>query len=242
MTPPPRSTKTPLWKSIADAVTEDIAQGRYAPGDQLPTEAQLSARFGVNRHTIRRALSEMAEHGLVQSRRGAGVFVRQKPTDYPIGARVRFHQNIRAAGRLPSREVLTQETRAADAEEAEALRLPTGAPVHVSQGRSLVDATPVAYFTSVFPAALLPNLPADLARTKSVTRALKAGGIADYTRASTRITAELASATLALHLHCREGDPLLRTVSISLSPDGTPVEYGRTWFSGDRVTLTIGDS
>lgn len=246
MTPPEASgatrKKTPLWKSIAAALTDDLAQGRYAPGDQLPTESQLSARFGVNRHTIRRALADMADDGLVLSRRGAGVFVRQRPTTYPIGNRVRFHQNIRAAGRLPTRKILTQITRAADEDEAQALGLAPGAQVHVSEGLSLADDTPVAYFTSVFPAERLPDMPAHLERTTSVTKALKACGISDYTRASTRITAERASPTLALHLQCREGEPTLRTISISLAPDGTPVEYGRTWFAGDRVTLSIGDS
>ncbi len=242
MTDAPTQAKTPLWKSIATALTEDIVAGRYRPGDKLPTEAQLSARFGVNRHTIRRALSDMADQQLVLSRRGAGVFVHQPPTDYPIGPRVRFHQNIRAAGRLPAREILTLETRAADAEEAEALRLSPGAPVHVSTGRSLADGTAVAYFRSVFPAAALPDMARHLMRLSSVTKALKACGIDDYTRASTRITAQRADATLALHLQCREGDPVLRTLSVSLAPDGQPVEYGRTWFSGDRVTLTVAET
>lgn len=242
MTTRTSSKKTPLWQSIANDLTNDLSEGRYTPGDQLPTESQLAARFGVNRHTVRRALADLADQGLVLSRRGAGVFVRQIPTDYPIGTRVRFHQNIRAAGRLPSRKILTLETRAADTDEAESLALATGAFVHVSKGQSLADGMPVAFFTSVFPAALLPQLPEHLSRTSSVTKALKACGIPDYTRASTRITTHRATPTLALHLQCREGDPVLHTVSISLGPDGTPVEYGRTWFAGDRVTLTISDS
>jgi len=87
-----------LWKSIAIALTTDVAEGRYATGDQLPTEAQLAAKFGVNRHTVRRAMAALAEQGLVHARRGAGVFVTASPTDYPIGKRVRFHQGIAAGG------------------------------------------------------------------------------------------------------------------------------------------------
>jgi GntR family phosphonate transport system transcriptional regulator len=236
----PAQPKTPLWKSIAATLTEDIAEGRYIPGDKLPTEAQLAARFGVNRHTVRHALKDLADLGLVLSRRGAGVFVRQKPADYPLGRRVRFHQNIRAAGRLPSRRMLTRETRGADAEEAAALALPHGAAVHVAEGLSLADGLPVACFRSVFPADRLPDMLDHLADLSSVTAALKACGVADYTRASTRITARRATATLALHLQCREGDPVLRTVAISLDPEGRPVEFGRTWFAADRVTLTLG--
>ena len=69
--------------------------------------------------------------------------------------------------------------------------------------------------------------------------ALAAIGIADYTRASTRLTAVLADATQALHLRLREGDPLLRATSVNVEQTGVPVEYGRTWYSGDHVTLTL---
>ena len=73
----------------------------------------------------------------------------------------------------------------------------------------------------------------------SVTEALRRAGVADYIRAETRITAERANPTQALHLGLREGDPLLRTTALNTATDGTPVEYGRTWFAGDRVTLTV---
>ena len=98
---------------------------------------------------------------------------------------------------------------------------------------------PMAMFRSVFPAARLPALREALASTGSVTAALRAAGVADYTRASTRLTAKPASATMALHLRVAEQSPLLRSVAINVDPKGTPVEYGKTWFAGDRVTLTL---
>lgn len=232
--------RTPVWKSIAIALTDDIAQGRYDTGAKLPAEAQLSARFGVNRHTVRRALAEMAEQGLVHARRGAGVFVAARPADYPIGKRVRFHQNLAREGRIPTKEVLMLETRAAGAREAEALGLKTGDPVHVYDGLSLADGQPVALAQTIFPAERLPDMCEALRTESSITAALKACGIGDYTRLETRITAKLATATQALHLRISEGAPILRTTSISVDTDGTPVEFGRTWFAGDRVTLTVG--
>ncbi|RKT32930.1 GntR family phosphonate transport system transcriptional regulator [Roseovarius halotolerans] len=236
----PRST--PIWKSIHSALSADIAEKRYGPGDKLPTEAALSRRFGVNRHTVRRALAQLADEGIVHARRGAGVFVTHSPTDYPIGRRVRFHQNLRAAGRMPTKEILSLETRAADAGEAEALDLPPGTPVHACEGLSLADGQPVALFRSVFPAAQLPGLPEALRRLRSVTAALQDQGVPDYTRAWTRLTAKRANPTQALHLRISEGAPILRTVSLNVGPDGAPLEYGRTWFAGDRITLTLSDS
>lgn len=231
--------QTPIWKSIQDTLSADIANGHYAQGDKLPTEAELSKRFGVNRHTVRRALSEMAANGTVHSRRGAGVFVANRPTDYPIGRRVRFHQNLSDQGRLPAKQILRLETRLPDTREAEALRLNDGEQVHVYEGISLADDSPVALFKSVFPATRLPQMLVDLAETKSVTQALARGGVHDYTRAETRLTAKLATATQALNLHIQDGAPILRTQSINIDTDGVPVEFGLTWFAGDRISLVI---
>lgn len=231
--------RTPVWKTICDKLQGDIAAGHYRAGDKLPTESELAARFGVNRHTVRRALADMAARGITRSRRGAGVFVESPPADYPIGRRVRFHQNVAATGRTPARQVLRLETRPCDATEAEALWIAVGDPVLVYAGLSFSGDTPVSLFESVFPHGRLPHLAETLAEESSVTEALRRNGIEDYTRAETRLSAELADATQALHLRLRDGEPLLKSVSLNVCPQGRPVERGITLFAGGRVTLTM---
>jgi GntR family phosphonate transport system transcriptional regulator len=233
--------RSPLWISIRDTLRDEIATGQYRAGDRIPTEARLADRFGVNRHTIRRALADLSEAGMVHARRGAGVFVARAQTAYPLGRRVRFHQNLSAAGQVPVKRALRLETRNADPREAAALGLAAEDKVHVYEGISLADDEPIAVFRSVFPAARFPRMIEVLASTPSVTAALSAQGVEDYTRASTEITAKPASETMATHLRVKAGDPILRTVSVNTDLDGTPVEYGRTWFAGDRVALTLGD-
>ncbi|PKP80218.1 MAG: phosphonate metabolism transcriptional regulator PhnF [Alphaproteobacteria bacterium HGW-Alphaproteobacteria-2] len=201
----PRPT---LWRSIADTLRGELAAGQYRPGDRLPTEAQLAARFGVNRHTVRQALASLAEAGHVHARRGAGVFVTARPTEYPLGRRVRFHQNLAAGGQAAERRMLSLVRRA-------------------------------ALYRSVFPEARLPGILAALEAEASVTRALARVGVADFTRAETRLTAKLATPTQALHLRIRPGAPILRSVALNVGPGGQPVELGRTWFAGERVTLTV---
>jgi GntR family phosphonate transport system transcriptional regulator len=233
------SGKTPIWKAIADALRSDLTEGRYAPGDKLPTEAALAERFGVNRHTVRHGISALVKDGLVRTRRGAGAFVAATPTDYPIGQRVRFHENLIAAGRRPDKRVLQVEERSATAGEAKALRIAPGDPVCAYHGLSLADAQPIAVFESLFPQARVVGMAEALCETSSVTEALRSIGISDYTRASTRLTAVRATATQALHLRVSEGDPLLKSSGINVDENGIPVEFGRTWFAGDRVTLTL---
>ncbi|SOC03362.1 phosphonate metabolism transcriptional regulator PhnF [Rhodobacter maris] len=227
----------PLWAAIAASLRSEIAGGAYPPGAKLPTEAALSARFGVNRHTVRHALAALAAEGLVHARRGAGVFVAAAPrADYPLGRRVRFQQNVTASGRSPARVVLRIETRAATPEEAAALGC---AEVHLFEGISLADGVPLGLFRSAFPAARFPALPEALARLASVTAALREAGLCDYTRASTRITAELARGPRAGLLRVTDGAALLRTEAVNVDPAGAPVEYGLTWFVGERVALSV---
>ena len=233
--------KDSLWSAIAATLSSEIGADHYRPGDRLPTEAALSARFGVNRHTVRHALAALAEGGLVHSRRGAGVFVAQRPTDYRLGRRVRFHENVLAAGQTPSRRISRTETRPCDAEEARVLRLKAGSPVHVVEGVSMADGQPIAAFRSVFPAARFPDLMTLVEDLGSITQALAASGLPDYTRAETRLTAQLADPVLALALSVRPGAPVLRTVAVNVDPKGVPVEHGLTWFAGERVTLTVAD-
>jgi GntR family phosphonate transport system transcriptional regulator len=235
------TTHEPIWRQIADTLHSELTNGLYPSGAKLPTEAELSARFGVNRHTVRRALASLAEEGLVIARRGAGVFVADAPlADYPISRRVRFQQNVAASGRTPSRKVLRIETRRTAPEEAAALELPKHAELHVFEGISLGDDMPLAHFRSVFPAARFPVLPDALRQHASVTAALREAGLADYVRLSTRVTATVASGTRAGLMRLPEGAPLLRTEAVNADPEGQPVEFGISWFSGDRVALTIG--
>lgn len=231
-------TPTPLWISIAATLRAAIAEGQYPEGSRLPTEADLAARFGVNRHTIRHALSKLIEDGLVHSRRGSGSFVLARPLDYPLSERVRFHKNLRDAGRLPGREILAIEVRTASEAEAYRLRLAPGDGICVAHTLSFADGSPVALAESQFPEARHPGFSDALRRESSVTRALAAVGVSDYVRTQTRLSATIANATQATHLRLPEGAPLLLTESRS-EADGLPVEFGRTWFASDRITLTL---
>ena len=62
---------------IADRLAELIVHGRFAPGDKLPSELELSAELNVSRTTLREALRILATRGLVEVRRGVGTFVTQ---------------------------------------------------------------------------------------------------------------------------------------------------------------------
>lgn len=231
----------PIWQEIRDSIAEDIAQGRYPPATRLPSEADLAARFSVNRHTVRRALADLREAGQVHARRGAGVFVTGRTIEYRLGRRTRFTQNLRETGHTGTRRILRLETVAATSEDAKRLDLSKGALVHVTETVSLIDDLPAMYGRGLFPAEALNRFPAVFQETGSITDALAASGVNDYRRAWTRLSAERAEAEIARHLHVSNGAPLLRSVSLNIAADGTPVEFARTWICADRVELLIAE-
>lgn len=230
---------TPIWQQIQQTLSREITEGQFGAGDKLPTEAALSQRFGVNRHTLRRAVAEMQRSGLVHSRRGSGVFVAGTPLTYRVGSRTRFSQNLRDSGHVGDRNIIRLETVNATEVEAGHLEIVKGAPIHVLEAVGTIDCTPALYGKSIFPANRLARFPETMRESHSITTALKACGVENYVRAWTRLTAERVNGTIARHLRIQEGAPVMRTKALNLSDGGWPVEYSRTTFCADRVELLI---
>lgn len=232
----------PLWRQIERTLTAEIGEGRYPPGSRLPSEADLARRFGVNRHTVRRALAVMQDNGLVMARRGAGVFVTGTQLSYRLGRRTRFTQNLDETGHIGSRTILRLETLPGSRRETEALGLEPGAPVHVVELVGLADNVPITHVVSVFPAGILPGFLDAVSSTLSITRALKACGIEDYRRDNTRLIAERVTGPTSRHLQVPDGSPVLVATALNVTPDVRPVEWGRTTFAADRVELVIDEA
>ena len=74
--------RQPLYATLAQALLRDISQKRYPVGSLLPTEDALASRHGVSRHTVRQALRELKEEGVISSHRGVGTRVRA-PSEQP---------------------------------------------------------------------------------------------------------------------------------------------------------------
>ncbi len=66
----------PIWPQVAAAIERDIASGALAPGSRLPTEDELASQYGVARNTVRRAVEDLRDRGLVETFHGRGTYVR----------------------------------------------------------------------------------------------------------------------------------------------------------------------
>ncbi|MEV4433321.1 GntR family transcriptional regulator [Streptomyces sp. NPDC049585] len=78
----PHAPRAPYMR-VLDALTADIEAGKYAPGDLIPSEAELRERFGVARETARRAVRILRERGLIETEWGKGSYVTPARGDHP---------------------------------------------------------------------------------------------------------------------------------------------------------------
>jgi GntR family phosphonate transport system transcriptional regulator len=228
-----------LWRRIADELAQDIVGGDYARGEKLPGEVDMARRFGVNRHTVRRALAELSERGLVRAERGSGTYVDTARLAYPIGPRTRFSEIVGRAGHAPEGRLIAHRREPASPEIAGRLGLADGAPVICLEVLRSADGVPIASATNYMPETLMPDAARVFARLRSLTKTLAHFGITDYRRWKTSITAALADSVQAERLGLSPGRPLLVVEKIDVTPDGRPVMTSQTRFSADRVELLV---
>ncbi len=232
-----REAGVALWRQIMRVIETEIGGGVHAPGGKLPTEAQLAARFDVNRHTVRRALEEMSRNGLVRVEQGRGSFVAEDVLDYAVSARTRFSEWIRRHNKEPSGRTLDLREMAADVAIASGLGLRSGAKVIRLERLGLADGRPVSLGSHHFPAARFPRLLESLRTSPTITEALARCGVSDYRRQVTRVTARLPLAHEAELLEMPRNRPVLVTENVNVDRQGAVVEFGVARYPTPRVQI-----
>jgi GntR family phosphonate transport system transcriptional regulator len=228
-----------LWRQIASRLQHDIGAGVYPPGGRLPTEAELSQHFRVNRHTVRRALEELSRGGLVRVEQGRGSFVAEDVLEYAVEPRTRFSEWIRRHNMEPSGRVLQLKETAADSHVATGLGIRSGSRVIFLERLGFADDRPVSLSQHYFPAAKLRGLLDALRTIPTITEALKAVGVSDYLRQVTRVTARLPNAEEAELLRMPRNRPLLVTENINVDRAGAVVEFGLSRYPTPRVQIVF---
>lgn len=235
-----RGSGVAVWRQIGEQLAEDIRAKRYPAGEQLPPEPELAARFGVNRHTIRRAMAELEQLGLVRIEQGRGTFVQEFAIDYAIGRRTRFSENLRSQGLDGHVEVFDHQTlRAADI--ARHLGLTRNANLLRVQLLGRSERAVVNVSEHYFEAKRFPGFADELAAQRSVSKVYAHFGIQDYSRKWSRITAALPTADVARHLGQSKTRPILQVEALNVDLQGLPLQYSITRFAGDWVQLLVGE-
>jgi GntR family phosphonate transport system transcriptional regulator len=228
-----------LWRQIASQLQQAIGAHAYAPGARLPTEAELSQHFRVNRHTVRRALEELSRAALVRVEQGRGSFVAEDVIEYAVEPRTRFAEWIRKQNKEPSGQVLQLKETAATAQVAIGLGIRAGARVVLLERLGFADDRPVSLTCHHFPAARFRGLLDALRGSSSITEALRAVGVSDYLRQTSRVSARLPSGEEAELLGMPRNRPVLVSENINVDRAGTVIEFAVGLYPTPRVQIVF---
>lgn len=208
--PSPRLQAPPLYERIKGALRETILSGHYAPDTLLPSEAALCAQFGASRITVRQALADLQNEGLIFRRHGKGTFVSRPKIFQNVTALQGFAEAMSTQGHAIRNRVLRMETVPAPADVAQALQLAPGTPVTELHRVRLLDRAPVSLEVTWLPEALGCIVArADLV-TRDVFLVLEQDAGVALGHATLAIDAALADHATAAALDTGAGAPVLR--------------------------------
>lgn len=225
------------YQAIAQSLRQSLEAGVYPAGAKLPSETALAQRFGVNRHTLRRAIALLQSEGLLRSEQGRGIFVSQNKIRYPIGDRVRYNAALQAQQRLARTEILQTLECPAETEIAQILELEIGQPIIQIERLGYADHNPISISTLYFPALEFPQLLNHLHHYQSISQLLREIYGRDHLRQLTRASARSVRRQDAKHLELPLSQPILWVESVNVDQYGRVIQYGITRFRGDQMEL-----
>ncbi len=228
---------TTVYQAVA-AQLEDEVRRDYRCGDYLPSEQQLATRYAVNRHTLRRAVDELVNKGLLQRRHGVGILVLMRPWDYPLHAQARFSQNLMEQGSHPTSERLLAVLRPASSDVATALACNEGDNVIHLRTLRRVNGVPVCVINHFIPHLdWWPQL--QQFHNGSLHAFIQQQLHQSLTRRQTRISARRAQAKECRLLELSLQAPLLCVRTLNVMADDTVAEYSVSLTRADMIELTL---
>jgi GntR family transcriptional regulator, phosphonate transport system regulatory protein len=227
------------WQQVEDDIADDILAGRLSPKAQLPKEADLMERFGVGRHTIRRAIFNLESRGLLQVEQGRGTFVREERLDYRLSERTRFSQNLLEQGREPLGQPVREEQIPAPKAVADALRLPRGEAVYHIVRRGFADDEPISLSDAYYSVRRFPGFNDARRSGRGVSLILADYGVPDYIRLRTDIIVRMPTAEEARQLGQVMSQPIIALKKVDVDMKGTPIAYSETIWAGEKVQFSI---
>jgi GntR family transcriptional regulator len=234
-----KQSTLPLYSQVELYLNEEIKNGGYHTGDLVPSERELSEKFGISRMTVRQAINNMVNTDVLYRERGKGTFVAAPKIAYPLKGVFSFTEDMKRRGFTPSTKVISFET-IQDAPDYifHSLECEKKSKLLQLKRIRLADDEPVAYETAFLPYDLFSQF----------TEWHSSGSIYDYVRqtlkkdiyrAKQHIEASIAGEKDSSFLQISPGSSVMIVNRTTYLSTGDPFETVQTVFRGDKYTFSI---
>lgn len=233
------NSAVPLYAQLLERFRRQIESGELKPGDRFPAELDLAQQYGVARITIRRAIEELVQDGLLVRRQGKGSFVAAPKIDRELVNVSSFTARMQARGLQPGSKVVGVHVIAATGSLAHNLGVPVDSPVAEIQRVRYANDEPMSLEASYVSLERCPGINQVDFNNHSLYQVLES--IYSLRPAGSRKTLELAFATHqeSQLLQVSAGAPLFLLKAVVSTADDRVMEYAKLLFRGDRFRFQV---
>lgn len=231
------NTFVPLYHQLKLHIESQIRSGIWQPGDLVPSESILGEQFHISRTTVRQALGELVNQGLLTRVQGKGTFVAHPRIRQRLTRLTGFTEDFQARRMKPASQLLRQEREPALTRVASALRIPEGTPVIVLERLRLADELPMAVEISRLREDLFPSFSAEEFPGGSLYTYLTEKFNTIPTVAHQDMEAIGCPQPQARLLGISKGGPVLHIYRTTFDQSGRPFEQAESFYRGDRYVF-----
>lgn len=229
----------PLYSQLVSIVKRNISAGTLAPGDTLPSEAELCKTFDISRSTVRQAVGALEADGLVVRKQGRGTFVAEPKMRRKTETVYSFTSEISSMGMTPSSTIIDFEVIDPTPDIVKVLELTTpDTKIYRFTRLRNVDGAPLILETSFYPQYIYPRLTKELLKTHSFYSLLYEVGIVPASAVDS-YEAVMLGRKEAEMLGCKSGSCAFSVQRRTRTEAGLIYEFTQSLIRADRVKLDV---
>ena len=229
----------PLHHQVYLDLRSMLDAGAWRPGDRLPPERELAARYGCSVITVRHALGELAREERIERTRGRGTYVLPRRVELDFAGNLSFTEEMQRRGLDPETRLVGARREAAGEVVAAALQLRVGSPTLYLERLRIADGEPLLLEQVHLPADRFPGLLASDLEHDSMYAILTERYDTPIVRARESLEPVLLRAREARLLGQQRGRPALLLEGVAYAADDSPVEFARSYIRGDRTRYFV---
>jgi GntR family frlABCD operon transcriptional regulator len=233
------SLHKPLYVQLIESIKEDIKQGKYLKGVQLPSEPEMCKKYGVSRITIRRAISELVNENILFIQQGKGTFVAETKVQRELLALNGFSDFLTRLGDKVDTRILSNMTLTADKKLADELKVKVGSKVLKLQRVQFRNDDPIHMETSFYPLDRFPDLDKHIGESLSMYNLLKNLYNVQPAHDVKVINFAMASQEQSQILKCSPGTVLYAINKIDFDHKNVPIHLSWSLLPTSRVVFTV---
>lgn len=231
-----KSSRIPIYQQLQQQLEDLIVNGTWRPKEPLPSETKLAKRLNISVMTVRQAMAQLVNKGLIYREKGRGTFVMPRPLDHALLRLESFSEDMRARSIETTSQTVLFEVVPAPDDVAERLAVEPGREIIHLKRLRLVKSRPVALHDAYVTRTDFTR--DELEAIGSLYAVLEQRGV-ELSEADETLEAIVADPATARLMHVRRGAPLLKATRLTRDRQHDPVEIVTAFFRADFYRYTV---